>query len=309
MARNGSAIPVGERPSRRGARRPTSCARPRSSRLEPGERRRQVASTLTPQTPATRQSPRDLVHGQELLLAAKRGDRDARQRLVASHLGLVRAIASRYRDMGLPLDDLIQEGSLGLLEAIDHHDRNRSDFETYARFRVRRAIRNALTDQARLVRLPKQIVERRRALAQAADRLTEATNGQPPTLDQLAAETGLPPAAVVEARRAAVSTVSLEEPLLPDGTTREGVIADPSAPDPLLRALEDEQARLTRRAVAQLGQRRRDVVGQRFGLGQPEQRLSDVAAELHLSPQRTRALERDALYELRASLDLAGVEP
>src|SRR5690348_14289441 len=78
----------------------------------------------------------------ELLRRAQRGDRRARERIVRRHLGLVRNLATRYRDIGLPLDDLVQEGSCGLLDAIDHYDAARgADFETYARFRVRRAIR------------------------------------------------------------------------------------------------------------------------------------------------------------------------
>ena len=111
----------------------------------------------------------------KLLRGARRGDRGARERLVISHLGLVRSVASRYRDLGLPFDDLVQEGSLGLLDAIDHYDPCRGpEFDSYARFRVRRAIRNALTDQARLIRLPKQVVERRRAIDRAEAKLTAA---------------------------------------------------------------------------------------------------------------------------------------
>ena len=93
---------------------------------------------------------------QRLLRAARRGDRGAEQRLVARHLGLVRAVAARYRGFGLADDDLVQEGALGLLEAIVRYDRSRNvPFEAYARFRVRRAILNALTDRARLIRVPK----------------------------------------------------------------------------------------------------------------------------------------------------------
>jgi DNA-directed RNA polymerase sigma subunit (sigma70/sigma32) len=97
----------------------------------------------------------------------------------------------------------------------------------------------------------------------------------------------------------------------PDGTTLESMIADAAAPapDPLLEAVEHEQARLVRLAVAQLEKRKREVVRNHFGLGQAEEPLGEVATELHLSPQRTRALEHDALYELRASLELAGIEP
>jgi RNA polymerase primary sigma factor len=173
----------------------------------------------------------DAVRQRKLLRAARRGDRGARARLLACHLPLVRAVASRYRDYGLPLDDLVQEGSVGLLEAIDHYDSSRGPtFEPYARFRVRRAIRNALTDQARLIRLPKQVVERRRELRRAEARLLAA--GRRPTPADLAAATGLSLAAVVEARTAPQAQLSLEQPILPDGSPLANLVADPVASDP-----------------------------------------------------------------------------
>jgi RNA polymerase primary sigma factor len=150
----------------------------------------------------------------DLLRAAKRGDREAARRIVAPRLGMVRAIASRYRGM-LPLDDLVQEGTVGLVEAIDRHDPRRGDFDTFARFRVRRAIRNALTDQARLVRLPKQVVERRRIVARVDQRLTRPRGGDRPPVGEVVTETGLPAAAVLEARRAPPLTLSLDEPVSP----------------------------------------------------------------------------------------------
>src|SRR5262245_40563319 len=88
----------------------------------------------------------------ELIRAAAHGDRGARDRLLVLNLPLVRRVAARYRGVGLPYDDLVQEGSLGLLDAIDHYDEERGvNFDAYARFRVQRAIRNALTERARLV--------------------------------------------------------------------------------------------------------------------------------------------------------------
>jgi RNA polymerase sigma factor (sigma-70 family) len=239
----------------------------------------------------------DVVSERRLIRAARRGSPEARERVVASQLGLVRAIARRYRDLGLPLDDLVQEGSLGILEAIDGHDPRRGDFGTYARLRVRRAIQNALTDQSRMVRLPKQVVERRRTLAQADERLTQMSNGHRPTVAELAAATGLS-RTTVEQSRAALSVGSLEEAL-----------TDISAPDPAISMLECERAKDLRAAVAQLKGRRRSVVRRRFGLGRPEQSLGDIAAELHVSPQRARALEQEALAALRASLERAGLEP
>ncbi len=99
----------------------------------------------------------------KLLRAAARGDNGARRRLVASHLPLVRTVAARYASLGLPLDDLMREGCVGLLEAIDRWDRGRgASFDAFARFRVRVAIRDALTARARPIRRPKQLVEAQR---------------------------------------------------------------------------------------------------------------------------------------------------
>src|SRR5919197_1633858 len=198
--------------------------------------------------------------GRKLLRAAKRGDREALRRVVASKLRLVRAIASRYREMGLPVDDLVQEGTVGLVEAIDRYDARRGDFDTFARLRIRRAIRNALTDQPRLVRLPKQLVERRRIVARVDQRLTRPPDGSPPAVAEVVTETGLPAAVVVEARRAPALTLSLDEPVLDDGTAREGAIADDTAPDPLVETIQHEREQLVHGAVGRLGRRQRWVV-------------------------------------------------
>jgi RNA polymerase primary sigma factor len=245
----------------------------------------------------------------KLLGAAQRGDRVARDRVVATCLGTVRSVAYRYRDMGLAFDDLVQEGSLGALDAIDDYDPARgADFETYVRFRVRRAIRNALTDQSRLIRLPKQIVERRRALDRAEARLTAAT-GRRPTKEELASATGLTPSAVVEARGVASAAVSLDQPVLPDGSSLDSVVADGAAKDPELEAVEHEQARRVDTAVSQLPARQREIVSRHFGLGRRPEGLAEVAAALHVSQQRVRAIERDALYALRDRLDTTPQSP
>jgi RNA polymerase primary sigma factor len=279
-------------------------------RTDEGVRRRGpwAAGDTGSRTHTLRRPTRDVVRERMLLRAARRGDFGARRRVVASHLSLVKAVASRYRDMGLPLDDLIQESSLGFLDAIDKYDPRRSgEFATYACFRVRRAIRNALTEQARLVRLPKQVVERQRIVARADAMLTAAAKGRRPSASQLAAETGLSPAAVTEARYAPVAPVSLDEPVLADGTTLESVVADPSAPDPQLEAMEREEAQLVRRAVARLPKQQREVVSRRYGFGGAAKTIAECAAELQLSPQRTRTIERDALYELRVNLAQAEI--
>jgi RNA polymerase primary sigma factor len=225
---------------------------------------------------------------------------------VEAYLGLVRTVATRYRDLGLPFDDLVQEGSIGLLEAIDRFDPARgAPFESYARFRVRRAILNALTSQARLIRLPKHIVERRRAIDQAEARL-----GGPgvASLARVAAATGLSVAAVVEARHATAPPVSLDEPLLPGGAPLEALVADPAAGDPGLQVVEHEQEELLAQALQTLSERQRHVVSRQWGLGGREAASgSELAEELEVSPRRTQTIGRDALYRLRQALELPEV--
>ena len=238
----------------------------------------------------------------ELVLAARGGDRCARERLVASRLDTVRAVASRYRGLGLPLEDLVQEGSLGLLEAIERFDPGRrTDFDAFARFYVRRAIRNALTNQARLVRLPKQVVERRRLLARAEAESTAET-GRPPTTAELAATTGLSAAAVTEARTAAISPMSLDELATADGAPLEALVADTAAADPERELLERERSRLVHDAVVGLSPRQREIVSRHFGIGGREDPIAVVARDLELSQRRTRTIEHDALNRIAAEL-------
>jgi RNA polymerase sigma factor (sigma-70 family) len=246
---------------------------------------------------------RDVVRCRRLLRAAGRGDRGAREQLATAQLGLVRSIAFHYRDLGLPFDDLVQEGALGLLDAIDHYDPGRgSSFETYARFRIRRAIRNALTEKARLIRLPKQVVERRRAIEHAEARLAAAAGGRTPSPGEIAAATGLSVGSVEDARSASVATVSLDEPVLPDGSPLEGLVADPRAADPELKLLEHEQTELLADALADLPERQRRIVSSRWGIGEAPVPNRVLATKLALSPRRTQTICRDALYELRNAL-------
>jgi RNA polymerase sigma factor (sigma-70 family) len=216
---------------------------------------------------------------------------------------MVRRIASGYQELGMPLEDLIQEGTVGLLEAIDQYDPRRgASFESFARFRIRRAIRNALTDKARLIRLPKQIVERRRALEHVEARLSAAASGRPPTSSELAAATGLPLRAVNAARRAPLAPISLDQPVLPEGGSLADLIADPEAADPELRLLEAEQRTILADSLQSLSTRERQVVAWRFGVGEAPTSNADTARRLGLSPRRAQTIQRDALYRLRRSI-------
>jgi RNA polymerase sigma factor (sigma-70 family) len=249
----------------------------------------------------------DRAHATKLLQAAQRGDPRARERVVDAHLPLVRAIALRYHDLGLPTEDLVQEGAIGLLDAIERFNPARDiEFATFAWWHVRRAILKALTEQSRLVRLPREVVTRRRALARADARLT-AANGRHPTTRQLAAATGLPEAVVDQSRSALHAVVSLDGPAFRDGPALESVLPDPSSLDPEHVTEADEEVRLLGDALAGLPDRQRTVISRHFGLGCPEENINEVATDLALSAQRTRTIERDALYDLRTKLEEAGM--
>lgn len=245
-------------------------------------------------------------HHDATLRSAKGGDRRARESLLVANLPLVRAVASRYRGAGLPFDDLVQEGSLGLLEAIDDYDPHLAvEFAVYARFRVHRAIRNALTERARLVRLPKHVVERRRAIDRERARAYTAS-GRAPSAAELAERTGLPLETVLATLEAGIDAVSLDVPVTADGSSLEELVADPAAPDPEAVAVERDSVRRIDDAVEHLPDRQRQIIEHTFGLGVPPESIADVAAEFHLSPQRTRTIVRDALHKLQNELETLG---
>lgn len=238
-------------------------------------------------------------HSERLAARARRGDRVARATLLEEHMGLVRSVAFRYRDLGLPADDLVQEGAIGLLGAIDDYDSSRgASFSTYAFWRVRAAITHALTAQGPLVRVPRPVLERRREVRQAREQLRSA--GREPTVGELAEATALPGRDVAEAL-APSRVASLDQPLADGTTLGELLTGETALPDS--RVVHHEQERALRRALLRLRGRKRTIVDRHFGLSGKPETLSDIAGDLHLSPERTRALKNEALRELAAELD------
>jgi RNA polymerase primary sigma factor len=226
-----------------------------------------------------------------LIRAAKRGDRGARRRLVVRHLGLVRAVAGRYAGMGLAADDLVQEGCVGLLDAVDRWDRTRGvPFEAFARFRVRVAIRDALTARARLIRVPKHLSERRRALRRLEETLTSERR-RAVSLREVAAATGL---SLDRVERAWV---------VPTATADALERADGAPRDPAEELVALEEARAVDEAVRRLPPRQQLLIAHRYGLGGREESIGEIAEELHVSRRRALSIERQALATLRRSLD------
>lgn len=228
-------------------------------------------------------------HSERLAARARRGDRAARAAVVEEHMGLVRSVAFHYRDLGLPLEDLVQEGAIGLLAAVDDYDPDRgASFSTYAYWRVRAAITHALTAHGNLVRVPRPLLERRREVAHAHERLL--AQGRRTSVAALAEETALTPVDVATALRP-IRVASLDDD------------APGTAASPQTQLVDGEQAFAVRTAVRRLPRRKRAIVSRHFGLaGEPES-LAAIAHDLALSPARTRALKDEALRDLAAALE------
>jgi RNA polymerase primary sigma factor len=238
-------------------------------------------------------------HSERLAARARRHDRAARAALVEEHMGIVRAIAFRYRGLGLPFEDLVQEGAIGLLAAIDGYDPSRgTSFSTYAFWRVRAAVTHAVTARANLVRVPRGVLEQRRQVAAARRALTSA-EGEP-GIDDLAAATTLPALEVAEAL-APTAVVSLDAQL-PDGTPLSDRLADDPSDRPDALTVRGFERQALREALRRLRPRKQAIVERNYGIDSEPESLAEIAADLRLSPERTRALKDEALRELASDL-------
>jgi RNA polymerase sigma factor (sigma-70 family) len=238
-------------------------------------------------------------HSERLAARARRGDRAARAALVEEHMGLIRSIAGRYRNLGVPDEDLVQEGAIGLLTSVDEYDPARgTSFSTYAFWRVRAAVTHAVTARGSLVRIPRPVLERRRQVRAARDLLTET--GHEPSLSELATATSLPVAAVAEAL-APSTVVSLDQPLA-DGTPLCDHLAGSEDAQMDTRAVSAQERRMLRGALRRLRPRKEAIVKRHYGIDGAPETLVEIASDLHLSPERTRALKDEALRELAADL-------
>jgi RNA polymerase primary sigma factor len=247
-----------------------------------------------------------LTPAEEVRLAKRieRGDPVAKARMIESNLRLVVSIAKQYRSLGLPFDDLIQEGAIGLDRAVEKFDWRRGHkFSTYATWWIRQAIQRAISRQSRTIRLPIHVLERRhRLLATASD--LESALGREPTRRELSEATGLTLRQIDETVRATQPPVSLEQPVAAEADDVLGdLVADEAAPDPFERAALRDERRRVRQAVARLAPRERRVLEERFGLTGGEGRtLEEIGGLVGVTRERVRQLEQAGL------LKLAGME-
>lgn len=238
----------------------------------------------------------------ELAARIKRGDKEARDKMIKANLRLVVKIAHDYKDFGLPLLDLISEGNIGLIKAVERFDPEKGGkLSTYAAWWIKQSIKRALANQSKTIRLPVHLVDKISKMRKTAMALSEEL-GREPTDEELALVLNMPTNKVTHLKTVSVRPTSLNAPVGEDSDKTEfgEFVGDESTPDPFESYREKAQNDDLHEMIAGLDEREARIIKLRFGIdGEEERTLEEVGEMFGITRERVRQLQNIALSKMR----------